>query len=166
APMAAPNTEDYGVDAGKTFEVQAVDVLGQTNIDPTTRHSDTDYYSFTGSAGQVMNIEAMSGGISRFGPNNYIDPVVYVYYKDPITGALDPVPYYGETTELNGTYAYNVSTFPSSAAQDASLVDLVLPQNGTYVVEVTSYSGNETGKYELFMYTFKAGVTTSGSDTF
>ena len=165
APMLVPNTENYGQDAGKTFEVQAVDVLGTTSLD-NNGVSDQDYYSFTGSAGEVMNIDAMSGGISRDGPANYIDPVVYLYYKDPVTGAFRPRAVLRRNDRANGTYAYNISVFEASAVQDAGLVDLVLPKTGTYVAEVTSYSGHETGNYELFMYSFKTGVTSSGSDTF
>jgi hypothetical protein len=179
-PMTVPNTELYGQDAGKTFEVQAVDVLGHVGLD-STRHAEQDYYSFTGLAGDVMNINVNSAGISRYfnqGPSGYIDAVVWLY-KQNADGTLTQI-------------AFNDDVFAASAPGDASLVDVELPTSGAYVIKVTSFSfapgqshpdpnqftGNarqnlldainntDTGNYELFIYRFKAGVPTSGNDTF
>jgi hypothetical protein len=181
-PMAVPSTELYGVNARKTFEVQAVDVLGHVGLD-ATGHAEQDYYSFTGNQGDVMNIDVMSAGITRYfsqGPSGYIDADAYLYQRNSD----------GSLTLL----AHNDDVFPNSAPGDASFVDFVLPTTGTYVVKVTSFAfapgqphpdpndpsltpdqrqnlidainNTDTGTYELFIYRFKAGVTTSGNDTF
>ncbi len=189
-PMSVPNTVDYGVNAGLTFAVQAVDVAGQVGLDPTTGLAQSNYYSFTGNQNDLINIDVWSAEISRYenqGPSGYIDATVTLYYQNPTTGALTQVDYYG-------TPAYNDDTYQSS---DSQLVDVYLPATGTYVVKVASFSyaaagiapptpgqlagitdpnelqnvedainGTDTGNYELFIYRFKAGVTTSGTDTF
>src|SRR5437764_727339 len=56
APLAVPNTLRQGLDAGKTFEVTAIDVTGSIGIDPATQHSEDDYYSFQGRAGDDMTL--------------------------------------------------------------------------------------------------------------
>ena len=196
APLSVPNTEVYGRDAGATFETQAVDVQGSIGL--VDGQAEQDYYSLTGNAGDVINVNVMSQGITRIdnlGPVGYIDPVVFLY-KVNTDGKLIQV-------------AYNDDVFAASANGDASLVDVVLPTSGSYVIKVTSFSyagegaldgvttptqaeiqaaagqiadpaqranfvqntddavnGTDTGNYELFVYRFKAGVTTSGADTF
>jgi hypothetical protein len=181
ASLAVPNTEQYGQDAGKTFEVQAVDVLGNVGLD-STGHSQQDYYSFSGNSGDVINANVMSYGITRYvnqGAAGYFDSVAYLYYQDPTTGQLTQV-------------AFNDDTFSASASGDATLKDIVLPKTGTYVLEVkpfayapsdshpdpSQFTGDDqihlldainntyTGNYELFVYRFKAGMATSGNDTF
>ncbi len=179
ASLQVPNTQVYGRDAGKTFSVQAVDVLGTIGLD-ATNHAEKDYYSFTGTAGDVMNINVMSQGISRYanlGSSGYFDPQVTLYLQNA-NGPLTQV-------------AFNDDVFPASATGDSSLVDFVLPTSGTYVIKVNSFAfatdphvntngftaeqlqnyqdavnGTDTGKYELFLYRFQAGVATSGADTF
>jgi hypothetical protein len=182
-PMTVPNTDLYGMNAGKTFEVQAVDVVGHIGIDSSTNKAEQDYYSFAGNAGDVMNINVMSAGITRYfsrGTSSYIDADAYLYQKNAD----------GSLTLLG----HNDDVFPNSAPGDASFVDFALPTTGTYVVKVTSFAfapgqphpdpndpsltpderqnlvdainGTDTGNYELFIYRFKAGVTTSGNDTF
>ena len=56
--------------------------------------------------------------------------------------------------------AYNDDSFQDT---DSTIIDLTLPTTGTYYVEVTSSPNNrasradQTGAYELFMYTFATG---------
>jgi hypothetical protein len=181
-PMTVPNTDLYGLNAGKTFEVQAVDVIGHIGLD-ATGHAEQDFYSFTGNQGDVMNINVMSAGITRYfsqGTSSYIDADAYLYQKNSD----------GSLTLL----AHNDDVFPNSAPGDASFTDFVLPTTGTYVVKVTSFAfapgqphpdpndpsltpderqnlidainNTDTGNYELFLYRFKAGVTSSGNDTY
>ena len=178
--MLVPNTEAYGRDAGKTFEVQAVDVLGTIGLD-SYGNAEKDYYTFTGTAGDVMNINVMSSGISRYlsqGTTGYIDPQVTLYRQNG-DGTLTQV-------------AFNDDVFPASASGDSSIVDFVLPASGAYVIKVNSFAfapgaahpdpsqftgdqqqnlldainGTDTGNYELFIYRFQAGVATSGNDVF
>ena len=127
APISVPNTEAYGRDAGKTFEAQAVDVQGSIGL--VNGLAEQDYYSFTGNAGDVMNVNVMSQGITRIdnlGTSGYIDPVVFLF-KVNSNGTLTQV-------------AYNDDVFSASADGDASLVDVTLPSAGGYVIKVTSFS--------------------------
>ena len=127
APISVPNTETYGRDAGKTFEAQAVDVQGSIGL--VNGLAEQDYYSFTGNTGDVMNVNVMSQGITRYadlGTSGYIDPVVFLYQVNA-DGTLTQV-------------AYNDDVFSASADGDASLVDVTLPCTGSYVIKVTSFS--------------------------
>ena len=127
APLSVPNTEDYGRDAGKTLEVQAVDVEGSIGLNAGL--AEQDYYSFTGNAGDVINVNVMSQGITRYadlGTSGYIDPVVFLYQVNSD----------GTLTQI----AYNDDVFAASADGDASLVDVTLPSSGGFVIKVTSFS--------------------------
>jgi Ca2+-binding RTX toxin-like protein len=192
APLAVPNTLLYGVNAGKNLAVGAVDVVGSIQLGSNGK-SQSDFYSFTGTAGDLINLEVMSLGLTRNqGSANFIDSVVKVYAPG---GAL--AAYYGGT-------AVNDDEFEGN---DSGLVDLQLPSDGTYVVEVDSFTtplapgtgtlydplnplsplntGNihyinqddvfhqfndavnntDTGNYELFIYRFDAGNATDGNDS-
>ncbi len=187
-PLTVPNTLETGINAGLTFDVQAVDVAGHVGLDPTTGLAQANYYSFSGNQNDLINIDVWSAQIGRDfnqGPSGYIDSTVYLYYQNP-DGSLTQVAYYN-------TPAFNDDTFQSS---DSQLVDVYLPETGTYVVKVASFSyaaagttpptqaqinaltdpnqrqdvedavnGTDTGNYELFIYRFKAGVTTAGTNT-
>ncbi len=133
--LAVPNPITTGFDAGKTFDVAAVDVLG------TLTGTHPDFYTFQGQAGDLMNFETWSKVLTRI--TNPADTVLYVYGPD------------------GNLLAWDDDQFESS---DSSILDLTLPKTGTYTVEVDSY-GDATsnpnaagiaGDYELFMYRFAA----------
>ncbi len=177
--LNVPNPITTGINAGKAFDVAAVDVIGQlepgaasiTVPDPksttggtlTLYPTTTDFYTFTGNAGDVMNFEVMSAALTRI--KDPIDSVLYVYGPD---GKL---------------VAWNDDQFEPS---DSSIVDLTLQMTGSYTVEIDSYNNNtdptlldpnaknynpavyyhaQTGDYELFMYRSVAYNPTSGNST-
>src|SRR5262249_49597364 len=135
APLAVPNTVPLGrgfVNAGKQFAVAAMAVNGSIGIDPSTITStnpggkaESNYYAFSGKAGDLINIEAISSSQARFQKAlaGTINSALRVY--DP-TGKL--LSYYNAN-------AYNNDQFEPF---EASLIDLRLPADGTYYVQVSS----------------------------
>jgi Ca2+-binding RTX toxin-like protein len=124
-----------------------------------------------GRAGQLINVEILSQGLTRLGTAT-IDPVLRVY---DALGTL--VPFYDDVAvnddQLEGT--------------DASLLDLRLPADGVYYVEVDTFRDElagelggleevrgglddavfdtDVGNYELFVYTFGTANASDGLDT-
>jgi hypothetical protein len=166
--LAVPNTIARGFDAGKTFSVAAADVTGSIQLD-STGHSESDFYSFQGRAGDLINIQTMSNALTRI--TDPVDTILRVYGPD------------GKLVSYYGTPAVNNVDFEGS---DAIITDLTLPTNGTYTVEVDTMtsadqlagdprtdpraaSDAETGHYEMLIYRFQAGnaIPAGGSnDTF
>src|SRR5207302_1587406 len=58
-----PNDRDYG----KTLAVRAIDVVGALvpNLSDAHQRATDDYYSFTGNAGDIFNIQAISSALTR-----------------------------------------------------------------------------------------------------
>ena len=172
--LNVPNPITTGFDAGRTFDVDAVDVLGHLGgttpisyTDPVTgqtvntTQTSPDFYTFQGNAGDLMNFEVMSAGLTRI--TNSFDSVLYVY---------------GPNGQL---VAWNDDEFEPS---DSTIVDLTLPTTGTYTVEVDSFNSTDPalldptssrydpaeyyhtqqGDYELFMYRSVAYNPTGGND--
>jgi hypothetical protein len=183
--LSVPDPITTGFDAGKSFDVAAVDMadhIGGTQTlvvpDPknpggslTLTQAVPNYYTFYGQAGDLMNFQVMSAALARY-QGNSIDSVLQVF--DP-SGNL---------------VASNDDNFESS---DSSIIDLLLKQTGQYTVEVSSfhatpdqtffldpnnqnynpaaYYGAETGNYELLIYRFNTYNSTGGgaandNDTF
>ena len=115
--LDVPNPITSGFDSNMTFDVDAVDVLGTLTSGP-------DFYTFQGTAGDLMNFEVKSAGLTRSAGSaqieNPIDSVLYVY---------------GPTGQL---VAWNDDQFEPS---DSSIIDQTLPTTGTYTVEVDSFNG-------------------------
>src|SRR5262249_55111877 len=128
--LAVPNTllDPTAHDFGKVFDVTALAVDGTLST-PT----EEDYYSFHGARGQVMNIQVISINNTR-NPNPIISELLLVSPSGQVIG-------------------YNVHTFESP---DATLLDITLPEDGTYYVGVDSYQGQTAGDYQLFMDSFAA----------
>jgi hypothetical protein len=87
------------------------------------------YYTFTGTAGDVITIKMNSV------PGHSLDPVVYLY--DYSSGKPELI-------------AGNNDAAPGS--QDAAIVDFALPQNGTYLIAATrldALQGQTTGSFVL-----------------
>jgi hypothetical protein len=194
--LDVPNPITTGFDAGKAFDVNAVDVTGaiggganpvavvDANRNPVYEtnaqgqqvldahghpirlyQAVDDYYTFQGRAGTVMNFNLMSAALTRYASSSF-DTQIKILGPD---GSL---------------VASNDDDFEGS---DSWIIDLSLPQTGTYTVEVSSfhgtasqtffldptsqyynpeaYYGAEMGNYELFMYSFAAYNPTSGNDT-
>ena len=70
-------------------------------------------------------------------------------------------------TRSGNVIAYNDDSFQDL---DSTIIDLTLPETGTYYVEVTAADKpgeptNQTGAYELFMYTFATDGDPPAGDT-
>jgi hypothetical protein len=146
--LNVPNPIPAGnYDSGKTYDVNAVDVLGHLNATAGgSAGAGANFYTFSGLAGDLMNFDVKSFG--TIDPN-IIDSVVYVYGPD---GKL---------------VAWNDDQFEGP---DSSIVDLTLPSTGKYTVEVDSYhdavgQASAAGDYQLFMYRTVNYNATSGNDT-
>ena len=131
--LTVPNTIVSGQNAGLgDFSVDALSVLGNLGAG-----NEVDFYEFEASQGDLFNIEVMSGVLDRIG--NSIDPELRVLDAN---GSL--INYYGST-------AFNDDEFETN---DSILIDLIIPDDGTYYMQVNAFSSNDTGSYELFAYRF------------
>jgi parallel beta-helix repeat protein len=149
--LVVPNTLLQGVNAGKTFHVGAIDVVGNIGIDnnPLDANfgkSEDDYYSFLGHQGQLMNFDLFSNVLAHNA--HPIDTVLKLY-------------------DAGGNLlAMNDDEFES---QDSTIIDFTLPTDGLYYVVVDTYTDGTTdaltGNYDLFMYNFAAtsGGTAQGA---
>ena len=157
-PMAGvfvPNTlvatNVVGQTAATQFNAQAANVVGR--IDLAAGVSENDFYSFVAQAGDLVTIELLSLTLRRV--TNGIDSIVRVYDS---TGNLNSV------SNLNLVNYYNLPAIGDDNFEnrDAVLIDLLLPQSGTYYIEVDTFSpansDTDTGDYELFVYRSKPAV--------
>jgi hypothetical protein len=167
APLAVPNTLRQGLDAGKTFEVTAVDVTGAIGIDPTTQKAEDDYYSFQGRAGDLMTLEVMSAALPTDRNLGH-----------PIDAVLDV---YDSSGNLLGYYSGQAMNDDQFEPPDSMILDLRLPYTGTYYAVVDTFhfapgdprdpgsgpahTDTETGNYELFMYQYDAAFTNEQGHT-
>ena len=158
APLVVPDTDLEGTNADKVFNVTAADVVGY--LGETDGASNTDYYSFTGQAGTLINFQLMSVALTRsVAPNG---TAATEYNQGPFNTYLVIYNSSGQVIE------YNDDSFQDS---DSSIIDLSLPYTGTYYAMVTSSPNSVslkqplTGDYELFMYTFAAGTAAAYSPT-
>src|SRR5207248_1828498 len=74
--LAVPNTLVSGLNYGKDFAVAASDVVGSINLTDAGTSED-DYYSITGRAGDLINMQVMSRSLTRI--TNRIDSILRVY---------------------------------------------------------------------------------------
>ncbi len=150
APLVVPNTVLSGADADRVFDVTAADVVGELGVN-AGKSINTDYYSFTAQAGTLINLRVMSQVLNR--PQGFFDSTLTIY-----DASGKPI-------------AYNDDSFQD---YDSTIIDLTLPETGTYYVEVTASTkllqpgepiSDDTGVYELFMYTFAADGDPPAGDT-
>jgi Ca2+-binding RTX toxin-like protein len=145
--LSVPNTLLSGVNVNQSFSVTALDVVGQIKIDPNTQKSADDYYSFLGTAGEVMNFQVMSTALTRI--THPIDSILRLF-------------------DANGKLlAFSDDDFET---KDAWIIDYTLPATGLYYVQVDTFTPDgivdfNVGPYELFMYSFAAGPNLGGGDT-
>ena len=134
--LAVPNTIVEGVHAGLELFADAAVVVGELAA------GDIDLYAFRGGAGDLLNVELMSQALDeRYGDDNVFD--TFLRLRDA-TGNL--VNYYGGA-------AVNDDELESF---DSIFVDLVLPGDGVYYLEVDSFGNSRGGNYELFFHAFTA----------
>ena len=144
-PLAVPNTIASGANAGLPLVADAWSVTGAI-----LTSGEMDYYSFNANAGDIYSFELMSQTLDRLFPNQ-IDGFITVFGPDGVT----PVNYYG-------TPAQNEDEFESF---DAWIIDLILPEDGTYFVNVQSspsFDPNGTGDYELYGYSISVVPAPTG----
>ena len=135
SPMVVPNTIERGDRAGMgDFDVDAITITGSL-----TGNGPQDFFQFDGEAGDLMNVHVFSS-VVRDAPNGF-DTTLRVL--DSNGNAVD---YFGGPDG-----AFNDDEFESF---DSILVDLVLPEDGVYFIQVGSFNGQETGDYELFVTRF------------
>jgi hypothetical protein len=127
--LEVPNTLRTGINSGLDFAVAAIDVVGSLS-----EVGQRDFYSFSGRAGELINIEVMSYSLSRLDGNN-IDPVIRLY---DATGNL--LTYYS-----SDTFAFNDDKFEPP---DPTIFDFYLPADGNYIVEVAAFTLIGTPRFE------------------
>ena len=132
--MKVPNTIVSGMNAGAgDFSVSAIVVEGTLNFDGDQQ----DVFQISGRAGDLFNLEVLSNIPERL----EIDPI------DPNLSVFDEQ---GELVDYYGAGAFNESEIESV---DCSMVDLILPNDGTYFIEIDS-AFEDSGLYELYVFRF------------
>jgi uncharacterized delta-60 repeat protein len=128
--LAVPNTLSKGLNDTKEFFVQLQAVVGRIDVSSTTSTSQSDWYSFTGEAGELVNIDVLSNSVARFGTqaDDYVDTIARVWYD--VGGTMTLVPYYGGVAENDDIFE----------PTDSSIIDLILPSDGTYYIEIDTFS--------------------------
>ena len=143
APLVVPNTDLEGTNADAVWNVTAADLVGYLGL-AAPGQSNTDFYSFTGQAGTLINFQAMSVVLTRAaGP---FDAYLAIYNSE------------------GQVIASNDDSFQDP---DSTIIDFTLPYSGTYYAMVTSSPKSValheplTGDYELLIYTFGTGSSRS-----
>ncbi len=109
----------------------------------------SDYYRFTGSAGQIVTIEVMSTVLSADRAPDTSDVTVYL---------LDSM---GLPVTHHGVGAFNDDDHEST---DAILLDVVLPYTGTYYIEVGTSDPTvlfNSGAYVMYAYRYNVPEPTA-----
>ncbi len=166
--LLVPNTLESGLHYGLDFAVAAAMLTGEIHLAGAI--SEDDYYSFTGKAGELFNIEVISNALTRISdPNgdgdrsdsNAIDSIVRVYNSG---GTL--VAYYTSVAENDDELE----------SQDSILIDLILPSDGTFYIQVDTFwtlpipeipdgvPDTDVGQYELLVSRFAVGNATDLGD--
>lgn len=128
--VAVPNTLGSGLNDDKLLHVQMLSVNAEIAVNSATSKSESDWYSFTGTAGDILNLDLYSNSLTRYGTaaDDYIDSIVRIWYVSD--GQLTLVPWFSST-------AVNDDIFEPT---DSSITDLLLPSSGTYYIEVDTFS--------------------------
>lgn len=157
-PLDVPNTVESGLEASQSITVEAVAITGSISA-----ALQKDYFAFEGSAGDLMTIEAISGILGPDPNDTNEGSERYTQVIDPRVALYDSS---GEFVDYFGQDAVNRREFESDPfgffPADAILLDLVLPADGTYYVEVLAEGFGDVGNYELFMHRFSAVQFPSG----
>ena len=136
--MPVPNTLESGDNADpRDFDVDALAVVGSLSV-----NGQNDFYRIEANGGDLLNIEVISEAISERIADT-IDPQVTVLDAD------------GNAIDYFGTPAFNDDEFETF---DAILIDLELPSDGIYYIQINAFSANDTGSYELFVNRFNGLV--------
>jgi hypothetical protein len=137
ASLPVPNTLRGGFDAGKDLVVAAVDVIGSV-----ATSGQKDLYRIDGRRGDLMNLQVMSKALNRYQGQSF-DATLTVY-------------------DAGGKVV--ASSDDEFESQDPSIIDLVLPADGSYYLEVRGFDATQTGSYELFAWRFDTASPTDVGD--
>ena len=145
-PLSLPNTLNHGLNAAKDLMAGAVAVLGEL-----TATGELDLYRISGRRGDLLNIQVMSSALDRYkqlSSSDDLDAVLTVYDAAGTVVSLSDDEF--ET-------------------RDPSIIDLVLPADGTYYIEVKGFyhddgQAADTGSYELFLSRFEAASVNDAGD--
>ena len=139
-PLDVPNTIVTGDNAGHVFDVDSF--VGEGEVSTS---GELDQFSFEGSTGDLFTFEVISR-IIDYRVMDVLNPMITVIDPDDMD-----IDYYGTTP------ASNDDEFETD---DSIIIDLVLPKDGTYTIEVEASDppGTDTGQYELLGYRFIANA--------
>ena len=133
--LVVPNTIIVGQNAGiGDFDVDAVSVEGSLTA------GDNDFFEFTAAAGDLFNFEVMSAALDRL---DDVDTQISIFDSN---GAF--VDYFGQD-------AFNDDEIETL---DSVIIDLVIPDDGTYFIQVNGFAAADTGDYELFVSRFNGAT--------
>lgn len=123
------------------FVAEMIAVSGDIDPDPDLGGAgESDYYVFLGVAEARVQIEVMSEAIDSSRPAfDAFDTAVAIFDPDDLGASI----YYGDFTnndEIEST--------------DSLMIDFVVPESKTYIIEVFGASPGDTGDYELFVSQF------------
>ncbi len=179
--LNVPNTMPRGVDAGKTLDVAAMDVLGHIGLG-ADGHSQSNFIAFTGRAGDLINLQVLSVGMPRIA--NQIDPVAKVFGPDGklmqlgsgyavddddfdggISNIVDlKLPSYPQYADARGNFTFYVEVHPFTFVNNPNFTDAQRAAFAQDPTKANAVNNTSTGDYELFVYRFLAASPTSGSD--
>lgn len=129
--------------AYRSMHVRAANVIGSIGRTAGgTGPSENDLYAFQGRTGELLTVEVLSASLQQ--RMQMIDSVLRVYGPD------------GNLLDYYGQPAVNDDGLDN---QDSLLIDVLLPSDGTYFIQVDTFSSStvpdmDTGGYELFLYTY------------
>lgn len=144
--LDVPNTVEMGDEARQVIDVQAVAVTGTISA-----ALQKDYFAFSGSAGDLLNIEVAS---QILGPDPFDVNDALERYTEIIDARVSVYDSNGELIPHFDGLATNSTEF--EGLNDPFLLDLVLPADGTYYIEVLAEAFGDVGAYELFIHSFES----------
>ncbi|RLS75443.1 MAG: hypothetical protein DWI02_12405, partial [Planctomycetota bacterium] len=126
--ISCANTLDHNtLNYGKAFLVSAKQIIGQTR-------GESNFYQFYATKGQILNADAASVILSTSGYGIAFDSRLVV---------------------SNASGSILASSENGFETSDAQIIDLTIPDNGYYIIEVASAQG-QLGDYRLTISTFEA----------
>ena len=137
ASLPVPHTLQRGFDAGKDLVVAAVNVIGSI-----ATSGQKDLYRIDGRRGDLMNLQVMSKALNRYQGQSF-DAYLTV-------------------SDAGGKVV--ASSDDEFESQDPSIIDLVLPADGSYYLEVRGFDATQMGSYELFAWRFDTASPTDVGD--
>ena len=140
ADLPVPNLEETGPLVGLDFDVAANVLTGELNT-----VGESDFYAFDLERGENLYIEIISDVLNTLSVPRFpstIDSIINVF-----DDAGNLIPYFTSTAMNDDEW---------EGTTDSLILDLQIPDDGRFFIEVSSASGMDLGNYELLTYTFDA----------